>query len=76
MEDEYVEVILVEEAIHRLCMANPIWAKNRTVFWNLDPRNRVLWWRRAKQQAELGVPAMQTLLLKVIELRLTEMKGA
>ena len=57
-------------------MANPIWAKNRTVFWNLDPRNRVLWWRRAKQQAELGVPAMQTLLLKVIELRLTEMKGA
>lgn len=48
-----------------------IWRKNLTTFEHLTPTGRVVWWRRAKHQAGLGAPAMQTLLLKVIELRLT-----
>ena len=72
MEDEVAETYLVQGALWVLSNANPIWRKNHDTFCSQDPRNRILWWRRAKQQAELGVPAMQTLLLKVIELRLTK----
>lgn len=32
--------------------------------------NKVKWWRLAQFQAERGAPAMQTLVLKVIELRM------
>lgn len=72
MEDEVAETYLVQQALHQLSQTHRIWEKNMNTWYAQEPRSRILWWRRAKQQAELGAPAMQTLLLKVIELRLTK----
>lgn len=48
-----------------------MWASNMRLFnYRYESKARIIWWRRAKKQAEAGVPAMQQLLLKVIELRL------
>lgn len=46
------------------------WDSNLATFMRMDPEQRRRWWYRARQQANKGVPAMQTLLLKVIELRM------
>lgn len=69
---ELAETWRVLEALKRLCRANPIWNKNYDSFVRMDSTRRIRWWRSAKKQAELGVLAMQQLLLKVIEIRLTE----
>ena len=70
--DEVEETWDVLRALQYLLKEDRIWLKNLTTFGQMKPLQRYQWWRRAKQQAELGVPAMQTLLLKVIELRLTK----
>ena len=69
--DEYAEVGLVAKALYLLTATDPMWESNLRMFtrkYNIT--QRIIWWRRAKKQAEAGVPAMQQLLLKVIELRL------
>lgn len=69
--DEYEEVKLVASAMWKLRAENSMWGSNYYMFSNkYGDKQRVVWWRRAKKQAEAGVPAMQQLLLKVIELRL------
>ena len=68
---EYDEIELVAQALHKLYSENDAWGSNRALFlYSYDDKKRIIWWRRAKKQAEAGVPAMQQLLLKVIELRL------
>lgn len=61
----------VLRALHHLDDEDAIWESNLSIFSRMDMRGRILWWRAAKKQAQLGVPAMQALLLKVIELKLT-----
>ncbi len=68
--DEYDEVKLVMSALTLLTFGDEMWRSNRLLFGRYDSKQRIIWWRRAKKQAEAGVPAMQQLLLKVIELRL------
>lgn len=69
--DEYEEVKLVASAMWKLRAEDNMWSSNYYMFSNkYGDKQRVVWWRRAKKQAEAGVPAMQQLLLKVIELRL------
>ena len=69
--DEYDEIKLVYSALQMFAEGDIKWGSNRSVFcWTYDDKQRIIWWRRAKKQAEAGVPAMQQLLLKVIELRL------
>ena len=69
--DEYDEIELVESALYALTDKSEMWDSNRVLFaYRYDNKQRIIWWRRAKKQAEAGVPAMQELLLKVIELRL------
>ena len=46
------------------------WYPNYIKWTRLDEAARTKWWRLAKAQAEKGAPAMQTLVLKVIELRM------
>ena len=69
-EDER-EMILVNAALNNLYRTNPAWFKNLNVFYDLAPMRRVWWWRRAKKQADLGVPSMRTLVAEVIKLRMT-----
>jgi hypothetical protein len=71
-DDEIVETWNVRRALVTLHHIDPIWFSNLATFERMNPRARILWWRGAKKQAQCGVPTMQTLLLKVIELRLTE----
>jgi hypothetical protein len=71
-EDEVAETWDVQRALVTLHHIDPIWFSNLATFERMNPRTRILWWRGARKQAQLGVPAMQTLLLKVIEIRLTE----
>lgn len=66
------ETLQVLVALGNLVREDPIWAHNYNVFSALTPTQRYRWWERAKKQAAFGAPAMQTLLLKVIELRLTK----
>jgi hypothetical protein len=68
--DEYDEVKLVMSALTLLTFEDEMWRSNRLLFGRYADKQRIIWWRRAKKQAEAGVPAMQQLLLKVIELRL------
>lgn len=69
-DDEY-EVSLVNQALRTLVLYDELWTKNYETFaYRMDTRARIIWWRGAKKQAEAGVPAMRTLLSKVIELRL------
>ena len=65
------ELYRVHRALNILCRENPIWESNLNVFLRMDHTQRHRWWERAKRQAELGAPAMKTLVLKVIQLRLT-----
>ena len=71
-EDEVAETWNVQRALNKLAWYDPMWRSNLVIFERMRPTQRILWWRAAKKQAQLGAPAMQTLLLKVIELRLTE----
>lgn len=68
-EDETWHVL---QALQKLVWKDKMWESNLRMFERMDPVKRILWWRRAKQQAVLGAPAMQTLRLKVIELRILE----
>ena len=69
--DEYDEIKLVYAALQKLAEDNINWESKRSIFcWLYEDKQRIIWWRRAKKQANAGVPAMQQLLLKVIELRL------
>jgi hypothetical protein len=70
-DDEVAETWDVQRALVKLHYVDPIWFGNLATFECMNPRARILWWRGARKQAQLGVPAMQTLLLKVIEIRLT-----
>lgn len=69
--DEYDEIKLVYAALQTFAEDDTKWDSNCSMFcWLYEDKQRIIWWRRAKKQAEAGVPAMQQLLLKVIELRL------
>ena len=68
--NEYEEIRLVMDALSILTYENDMWRSNRLMFERYSSKQRIVWWRRAKKQAEAGVPAMQQLLLKIIELRL------
>lgn len=69
--DEYDEIRLVASAMWKLRAEDNMWSSNYYMFTSrYGDKQRIVWWRRAKRQAEAGVPAMQQLLLKVIELRL------
>lgn len=71
-EDEEAETWNVQRAMTFLNADNHMWSKNLSCFKRMGAVQRIRWWRAAKKQAQLGAPAMQALLLKVIELRLTE----
>ena len=71
-EDEVAATRAIHMALIRLADQDAMWESNFSIYSRMDVRRRILWWRAAKKQAQLGAPAMQTLLLKVIELRLTE----
>jgi len=65
------EIELVWRALQQLSNEQDIWHKNLVMYRRMDRGPRIWWWRAAKKQAELGVPAMQTLLTRVITLRIT-----
>lgn len=67
-----VELDRVHHALITLCREHPIWESDLNVFIRMDYHQRHRWWEGAKRQAELGAPAMKTLVLKVIQLRLTK----
>lgn len=71
--DEYGEIAIVGTALRQLQFDDVMWNSNyrNFTFGLKSDEHRIIWWRRAKKQAEAGVPAMQQLLLKVIELRMT-----
>ena len=60
----------VYRALVRLSNEHEIWRTNAINFGVLSDAERARWWHRAKYQAEQGVPAMQELVLKVIEVRM------
>jgi hypothetical protein len=64
------ELNLVMQALIKLQNENPQWSTNRITWSRMSETSRELWWYRAQQQAAKGVHSMQTLVLKVIELRL------
>jgi hypothetical protein len=61
----------VMRAMQCLLKDNRMWLCNLNSFMRMKPLQRYQWWQRAKRHAELGAPAMQLLVLKVIELKLT-----
>ena len=71
---------MIEEAEHTLVLRALIQLRNEDDMWHLNYLNfakadfmaRHRWWYLAKKQAELGVPAMQTLLFRVLKLRITD----
>jgi hypothetical protein len=63
---------LVLKALAALYAEDSMWRSNFYIFHDADFNLRYRWWCRAKKQAELGAPAMQTLLLKVIQLRIKD----
>lgn len=69
---QYLELQRVQRALQLLRHADPIWSKNHNIYAYMPNNQRAAWWVRAKKQAQLGAPAMRTLLAKVIELRLKE----
>lgn len=69
--DEVEETYLVMHCLDKLVDQNSIWSKNYSTYVAMTPSARVWWWRAAKKQAAEGVPAMQTLVAKFIELRMT-----
>lgn len=66
----YDELGYVDRALRLLYNEQPIWRKNLVMWSGLDMNQRYYWWERMKKQAEGGAPAAQTLLLKVIALRM------
>lgn len=71
-DETWAEHRNVVQALMTLSQEHSIWYSNYSTFCNMTDDNRYRWWERAKKQAALGAPAMQTLLSKVIELRLTQ----
>lgn len=65
------ELNLVLDALRDLTKGNEMWRSNFNVFSRYTPEKRDRWWFFAQRQAEAGVPRMQELTLKVIQLRLT-----
>lgn len=70
MRDEQ-QVGLIWDALWRLHSKDPRWGKNLEVFRSMPTPARLHWWRQVKNQAELGVPSMRTLVAEVIRLRMT-----
>lgn len=60
----------VRTVLWELQHEQPIWRKNWDVFSHMEYVQQHAWWERAKKQATAGVPAMQELMLRVIEKRL------
>jgi len=70
-DEDKAELKRVCDALASLFYTNPVWRLNYNNFYIMTLADQYRWWYRAKAQARLGAPAMQTLLAKVIELRLT-----
>jgi hypothetical protein len=71
-EDEIAETWHVLQALSQLYTENTMWTSNLVSFSRANNLERIQWWRLAKKQAQLGAPAMRTLLLRVIEIKLLE----
>ena len=70
--DEWEELDLVLQALRKLYGECSMWGKNYNTFrYRMDDLQRYRWWALAKKQAAAGAPAMVTLQLEVIKLRLT-----
>ena len=69
MTDE-AQVILIWQALCSLAQKNKAWNRNVEVFRDMDTPRRLWWWAHVKRQADLGSPAMQTLVLAVIKQRM------
>jgi hypothetical protein len=63
---------LVLKALAALYAEDSMWRLNFYNFNDADFMARHRWWYLAKKQAELGAPAMQTLLFRVLKLRITD----
>jgi len=70
-DEDVVESRRVHTALADLFYTDPVWRLNYNNFYLMSLTDQYRWWYRAKAQARNGAPAMQTLLAKVIELRLT-----
>ena len=70
-DEDKAELSRVHTALTQLFIADIVWQLNFSNFNMMSFDSQYRWWYRAKAQARAGAPAMQTLLAKVIELRLT-----
>lgn len=70
--DEHEAHLQILRALFQLKTETPIWETNYRKFLRLGTERRTWWWAAFKKQAEAGAPAPRALLIKIIEMRLTE----